>query len=208
MSTYPARSSRTATGGPRMSISSHAAWGLYCAWKLGLPLEIAGKAVFVPDEIGAALFPSMEQAAESEGATAEAATPETDWSAPHNRRQIARRCAWLMDLAGREITALGTGLDALATTAFSDGGAGVQHDLANGLRLSGSLLRELAAKPKHTPGDDYYHAIARRLIEHMKRAGVERVDATCQPISLGAAVRAVTGTAGRWPRSTRETKRE
>lgn len=51
----------------------------------------------------------------------------------------------------------------------------LQRDLANGLRRNPGLLRELAVKPKHIPGDDYYHAIARRLIEHTKRAGVERV---------------------------------
>jgi hypothetical protein len=49
------------------------------------------------------------------------------------------------------------------------------HDLANGLGSSMSLIRELAGKPKHIPGDEQYHPIARQLIEHMKRAGVEKV---------------------------------
>jgi len=61
----------------------------------------------------------------------------------------------------------------------------LQHDLANGLRSSMSLLRELAGKPKHIPGNDQYHAIARRLIEHLKRAGVEKVT---RRLSRGAAV--------------------
>jgi hypothetical protein len=51
----------------------------------------------------------------------------------------------------------------------------LQHDLANGLRSNHSLLRELAGKPKHIPGDQFYHTTAKRLIEQTKRGGVEKV---------------------------------
>ena len=32
-----------------------------------------------------------------------------------------------------------------------------------------------AGKPKHIPGDGHYQAIAKRLVEHLKRSGVEKV---------------------------------
>jgi ABC-type uncharacterized transport system YnjBCD ATPase subunit len=61
----------------------------------------------------------------------------------------------------------------------------LQNDLANGLRSNLGLLRELAAKPKHVPGDEFYQRIAERLIEQMKRAGVEKVT---RRVSRAAAV--------------------
>jgi len=61
----------------------------------------------------------------------------------------------------------------------------LQHDFANGLRSNLSLLRELAVKPKQIPGDEFYHSIAKRLIEQMKRAGVEKVT---RRVSRSAAV--------------------
>jgi hypothetical protein len=61
----------------------------------------------------------------------------------------------------------------------------LEHDLANGLRVNLALLRELAGKPKHVPGDHFYQTIARRLIEQMKRAGVEKVT---RRVSRSAAV--------------------
>jgi hypothetical protein len=47
--------------------------------------------------------------------------------------------------------------------------------LAYVLARSLPLLRRLAAKPKHIPGDEEYRAIAERQVEHLKRAGVEKI---------------------------------
>ena len=37
------------------------------------------------------------------------------------------------------------------------------------------LLRRLAAKPTHIPGDEEYRAIAQRQVAHLKLTGVERI---------------------------------
>src|SRR6266481_6150027 len=42
-------------------------------------------------------------------------------------------------------------------------------------RSNESLLRRLAGQPKHFPRTDACHEIARLLIEHMKKNGVERI---------------------------------
>jgi hypothetical protein len=47
--------------------------------------------------------------------------------------------------------------------------------LAYVLARSLPLLRRLAAKPKHMPGDEEYRAIAKRQVEHLKLTGVERI---------------------------------
>src|SRR5690349_7703091 len=51
----------------------------------------------------------------------------------------------------------------------------LEQDLANAVRESLPLIRQLAGKPKRIPGDEQYHAIARRLVEHLQRSGVEKV---------------------------------
>lgn len=48
----------------------------------------------------------------------------------------------------------------------------LEQDLANAVRESLPLLRQRAGKPKHIPGDEQYHAIAKRPVEHLKRSGV------------------------------------
>jgi hypothetical protein len=52
-------------------------------------------------------------------------------------------------------------------------------DLLNGLAYvlakNLPLLRRLAGKPKHVPGDKDYQEIARRQVEHLKQAGVEKI---------------------------------
>jgi hypothetical protein len=49
------------------------------------------------------------------------------------------------------------------------------------------MLRRLASKPKHIPGDDEYRALARRQLEHLKLTGVERI------------IRRGSGAAHSWP---------
>ena len=61
------------------------------------------------------------------------------------------------------------------TNEIETGPDSLEQDLASAIRASLPLLRQLAGKPKHIPGDEQYHAIARRLVEHLKRSGVERV---------------------------------
>jgi hypothetical protein len=36
-------------------------------------------------------------------------------------------------------------------------------------------LRQVTAKPKHVPGDEIYGEIEKRIIDHLKRHGVETV---------------------------------
>ncbi len=51
----------------------------------------------------------------------------------------------------------------------------LQQDLANAVHESLPLFRQLASKLRHVPGDEHYHAIAKLLVEHLKRSGVEKV---------------------------------
>jgi hypothetical protein len=51
----------------------------------------------------------------------------------------------------------------------------LEHDFVNFIREYMPSLRELTAKPKHIPGDEFYHQFAKRLIAHLKRRGVERI---------------------------------
>ena len=51
----------------------------------------------------------------------------------------------------------------------------LQYDLAHGLLFNMKLLRRLVANTKHLPRNDECHEIARVLIEHMKKNGVERI---------------------------------
>ena len=51
----------------------------------------------------------------------------------------------------------------------------LEQDLANAVRESLPLLRQLAGKPKHIPATSKYHGIARRLVETLKRSGVGKV---------------------------------
>ena len=57
---------------------------------------------------------------------------------------------------------------------IESGPEALEQDLANAIPASSPLLRQLAGKPKHIPGDEQYHAIAKRLVEHLKHSGVER----------------------------------
>ena len=43
------------------------------------------------------------------------------------------------------------------------------------LKANSSLIRDLARKPKHIPADEQYLEIAQRLVQHIKRCGVEKV---------------------------------
>ena len=52
---------------------------------------------------------------------------------------------------------------------------GLEQDLTDAVRESLPLIRQLAGKPVHVPGDEQYQAIAKRLVEHLKRSGVEKV---------------------------------
>ena len=61
------------------------------------------------------------------------------------------------------------------TDEIESGPEALEQNLANAVRESLPLLRQLAGKPKHVPGDELYHAIAKRLVEHLKRSGVEKV---------------------------------
>ena len=47
--------------------------------------------------------------------------------------------------------------------------------LAYALAKNLSLLRQLVGKPKHVPGDEVYQEIARRQVEYLKQAGVEKI---------------------------------
>ena len=47
--------------------------------------------------------------------------------------------------------------------------------LAYALAKNLPLLRRLAGKPKHVPGDEEFHEIARRQVEHLKQSGVEKI---------------------------------
>ena len=49
------------------------------------------------------------------------------------------------------------------------------NSLAYALAKSLPLLRRLAGKPKHVPGDEVYQEIARRQVEHPKESGVEKI---------------------------------
>ena len=42
-------------------------------------------------------------------------------------------------------------------------------------RRPGEPAADAPARRKAVPGDEQYHAIARRLVEHLKRSGVEKV---------------------------------
>ena len=55
------------------------------------------------------------------------------------------------------------------------GPEGLEQDLACAIRECMPLIRQLAGKPRHIPGDQQYHAIAKRLVEHLKRSGIEKV---------------------------------
>jgi hypothetical protein len=55
------------------------------------------------------------------------------------------------------------------------GPEGLEPALASAIRENLPLIRQLAGKPKHVPGDQQYQAIARRLVEHLKRSGIEKV---------------------------------
>lgn len=85
--------------------------GIWAAWMLGLPLVINGRDVYIPDEVGAALF--HEQPDDDR-------PPTQDYTAPHVQRDLARHCAWFMAIAAREITALGVDVGALATHKFAE----------------------------------------------------------------------------------------
>ena len=49
------------------------------------------------------------------------------------------------------------------------------HSLAYALAKNLPLLRRLAGKQKHVPGDEDYQEIARRQVEHLKQSGVEKI---------------------------------
>ena len=51
----------------------------------------------------------------------------------------------------------------------------LEQVLASAIRSNMELIRQLAGKPRHIPGDEQYHEIARHLVEHLKRNGVEKV---------------------------------
>ena len=51
----------------------------------------------------------------------------------------------------------------------------LQYDLAHGLLFNMRFLRRLVGRPKHIPGNDECHEIARPLIEVLKENGVERI---------------------------------
>ena len=95
-------------------ISLEAAYGIYAAWMLSMPLEISGRPVFVPDATAHALFPELLDD-EAEG---QAGDPPSEAIAtsdnPHPHRELARRCAYYMNQAAREIERLGVEVGALA----------------------------------------------------------------------------------------------
>lgn len=99
-----------------ISISINTAYGMWAAWKLGRPLMINGREVFVPDAIGRGLFPAAPGADER--------PPTRDYSDPQNQRHLARKCAFMMHLAECELAAFGVDLATLATS-NSANGAGV-----------------------------------------------------------------------------------
>jgi hypothetical protein len=47
--------------------------------------------------------------------------------------------------------------------------------LAYALLQERQALRRLGQKPPHEPGNDDCHVIAVRLVEHLKRSGIEKV---------------------------------
>ena len=49
------------------------------------------------------------------------------------------------------------------------------NSLAYVLSKNLPLLRRLAGKPKHVPGDEDYQEIARRQVEHLKQSRVEKI---------------------------------
>ena len=61
------------------------------------------------------------------------------------------------------------------TDDIETGPEALEQDLANAIQANLPLIRQLAGKPKHIPGDEQYHAIAKSLVEHLKRSGVEKV---------------------------------
>jgi hypothetical protein len=100
------------------ALSRDAAYGIFAAWMLGLPLEISGHEVFISDATAHALFPDMtdeEPASVSEPASEVTAATGN----PHPHRDLARRCAFYMDIAAREIERLGVEVGALDRSNFS-----------------------------------------------------------------------------------------
>lgn len=47
--------------------------------------------------------------------------------------------------------------------------------LAFGLLKQRKALQQLGRRPSHEPGNDDCHAIARELVEHLKRTGVVKI---------------------------------
>ncbi len=51
----------------------------------------------------------------------------------------------------------------------------LEQDLTSAIREALPLIRQLAGKPKHVPAMNSTARFAKRLVEHLKRAGIEKV---------------------------------
>jgi hypothetical protein len=74
------------------------------------------------------------------------------------------------------VTVTGAAPSRLAMTdEIEVGPEALEQALASAIRTNMPLIRQVAGRPKHIPGDEQYRMIARRLVEHLKRSGVEKV---------------------------------
>lgn len=100
--------------------------GLWAAWTTSQPLTVAGRQIYVTNEMADRLFPDaarewMELATESDSDT----PPEIDYRSPDHIRNLARHVAFNIGLASAEIERLGIDLGAIATTRLAEGHPGV-----------------------------------------------------------------------------------